>query len=131
MHAPLRPDSAYAFLVDVTLSDGSKLHGEGQFHTGLMNASISAWGGAEWLAGNIILKFTLLYYVLYYLPKNILAHTHSQRCATESHWLLVVAGTASLDPDNPRRNNLHAVWELSDAPSSASAFVAGCVAAAI
>ena len=51
MHAPLRPDSAYAFLVDVTLSDGSKLHGEGQFHTGLMNASISAWGGAEWLAG--------------------------------------------------------------------------------
>eukprot|EP01043_Picozoa_sp_COSAG02_P067203 COSAG02_NODE_10714_length_1875_cov_3.233108_2_plen_533_part_01 len=66
MHAPLRPDSAYAFLVDLTLSDGSKLHGEGQFHTGLMNASISAWGGAEWLAG-------------------IAAHTHLQRLATKSH----------------------------------------------
>ncbi len=51
MDAGLRPDSAYAFLVDVTLSDGSKLRGEGRFHTGLMNASVSAWGGAEWLAG--------------------------------------------------------------------------------
>eukprot|EP01043_Picozoa_sp_COSAG02_P069436 COSAG02_NODE_11893_length_1634_cov_1.632573_2_plen_148_part_00 len=47
----LQPDRSYAFIVDVTLSDGSKLHGEGHFQTGLMNPSISAWGGAEWLAG--------------------------------------------------------------------------------
>lgn len=53
---PLLPDSEYALAIDVVLSDGSKIVGAGSFRTGLMSASSSAWGGAEWLAGTATLE---------------------------------------------------------------------------
>ena len=82
----LRPDATYSFSVDVTLSDGTALRGTATFRTGLQSDQRSAWGGAEWIAGDST----------------------------------VPNATAE------RRNNLRSrVWTLDDAPSSATAFVAG------
>jgi len=54
----LREDSAYRLLVQATLSDGSALTGAGGFRTGLQSASRSAWGGAEWIAGDATVPAT-------------------------------------------------------------------------
>jgi hypothetical protein len=51
----LLPDKAYAFMLEVTLSDGSVVKGGGGLKTGLQSDSRSAWGGAEWIVGDATL----------------------------------------------------------------------------
>ena len=51
----LLPDTAYAFMLEVALSDGSVIKGGGGLKTGLQSDSRSAWDGAEWIVGDAAL----------------------------------------------------------------------------